>query len=232
MDLMTKVEKYKKEAFKPIISEDHLNETLLDSKFGGRPFISKGYKWPVCACGEPMEFFLQLNSSHLPSKLNKAEVFGEGLLQFFYCIKCRGYQPLGENYKIRVIKLDELSTDVDINEIKSCFVYRKIIDWHELIEYPRLYEILDSENLSNDEIEHYKNIYHQYDAKSGEKLLGWPRWVQWADYSDCPVCLKQMRYIFQVDSDKNSDYMLGNMGIGHITFCKDHPEQALFTWAS
>lgn len=228
MDFITKIEKYKKAAFEPIVSNENSNETLLDSKFGGKPFVSKTHSWPVCVCGEQMAFFLQLNSNHLPSKLNKEEVFGEGLLQLFYCIKCDNYEPFTKSHNIRLIKLDELNTDVDINEIKIDFEYRKIIDWQEFFDYPRVDEMLDLESLNDEEIEQYEN---EYKSKSGEKLLGWPHWVQGVEYVFCPICSKQMRYIFQLDSERNIDFMFGDMGIGHISQCKDHPEQLVFTWA-
>lgn len=228
MDLKTKVEKYKKEAFKPIISDETSNESLLDSKFGGKPFVSKEHTWPVCECGELMAFFLQLNSNHLPSKLNKAEVFGEGLLQLFYCIKCDNYEPFTNSHKIRLIKFENMNTDIDASEIKSNFEYHKINDWQEFFDYPRYDEILDLEKLNDDEADQYEN---EYKSKAGEKLLGWPHWVQGVEYVNCPICAKQMRYIFQIDSERNIDYMFGDMGVGHLSQCKDHPDQLVFTWA-
>ena len=67
--------------------------------------------------------------------------------------------------------------------------------------------------------------------KQGEKLLGWPAWVQGVEYPNCQVCNKEMSFIFQVDSSRNFDYDFGDCGCGHITQCKEHKDQLTFGWA-
>ncbi|MFN8019911.1 MAG: DUF1963 domain-containing protein [Acidimicrobiales bacterium] len=68
-------------------------------------------------------------------------------------------------------------------------------------------------------------------AAEGDKLGGWPRWIQAAEYPACPTCGRQMSVLFQLDSNDHVPYMFGDMGIGHITQCPDHQNVVAFGWA-
>jgi hypothetical protein len=67
---------------------------------------------------------------------------------------------------------------------------------------------------------------------AGEKLGGWPRWVQGIEYPSCPGCGTRMELILQVDSERTLPTMFGDMGIGHLSQCPTHPEVLGFGWAS
>lgn len=66
-------------------------------------------------------------------------------------------------------------------------------------------------------------------AASGDKLGGWPKWVQSTAHPRCPRCDCRMRYIFQIDSKDNLPHMFGDMGCGRITQCPDHRDVIAFT---
>ena len=55
---------------------------------------------------------------------------------------------------------------------------------------------------------------------SGEKLGGWPMWVQSVEYPSCPECGAEMTLLFQIDSERNLPYMFGDVGCGHITLMR------------
>ena len=65
----------------------------------------------------------------------------------------------------------------------------------------------------------------------GEKLGGWPAWIQGIEYPSCPLCDTQMALVLQVDSEKHVAMMWGDMGIGHVTQCPNHPDVLTFAWA-
>ena len=67
--------------------------------------------------------------------------------------------------------------------------------------------------------------------RSGEKLRGWPAWVQSVEYPSCPECGRRMELLLQIDSEQNLPYMFGDAGIGHITQCPEHRDQLAFGWA-
>ena len=68
-------------------------------------------------------------------------------------------------------------------------------------------------------------------AANKDKLGGWPAWIQCVEYPQCPKCQSEMEYFVQIDSEDNLPHMFGDVGCGHISFCRNHPEVIAFTWA-
>jgi hypothetical protein len=64
----------------------------------------------------------------------------------------------------------------------------------------------------------------------GDKLGGWPCWIQDVEYPACPTCKKRMQHVFQVTGDP-LPFMFGDMGIGHITQCPRHKDIVAFGWS-
>jgi uncharacterized protein YwqG len=65
----------------------------------------------------------------------------------------------------------------------------------------------------------------------GDKLGGWPGWIQWPEYPNCRVCEQRMDYVFQIDSQDNLPWMWGDSGCGHIFQCSVHKDVVAFCWA-
>jgi hypothetical protein len=76
-----------------------------------------------------------------------------------------------------------------------------------------------------------KQVDEACSCAGGDKLGGWPCWVQGAEYPNCPICGMRMRFIFQLDSRDNLPYDFGDCGTGHITQCPTHKDQLAFGWA-
>src|SRR5262249_10333174 len=68
-------------------------------------------------------------------------------------------------------------------------------------------------------------------SANGDKLGGWPDWVQGVEYPNCSQCGQRMALVFQVDSEDNVPFLFGDAGCGHITQCPDHKEVVAFGWA-
>ena len=68
-------------------------------------------------------------------------------------------------------------------------------------------------------------------AAPGDKLAGWPHWIQGAEYPVCPQCSQRMGLVFQLDSNDHLPFMFGDMGTGHITQCPAHKDIVAFGWA-
>jgi hypothetical protein len=66
------------------------------------------------------------------------------------------------------------------------------------------------------------------EAMPGDKLGGWPYWVQGIEYPCCPRCGAEMGLVFQLDSDDNLPYGFGDAGCGHITQCAEHKDVVAF----
>ena len=67
--------------------------------------------------------------------------------------------------------------------------------------------------------------------RGGDKLGGWPAWVQGIEYPDCPECGEPMAAILQIDSEDHVAYMFGDYGTAHVFRCRTHPDVVTMSWA-
>ncbi len=207
-----------------------------DSKFSGTPYLGKGETWPCCAhCGEPMPLFLQLNLDRLPQALGNE--FGSGLLQLFYCTnsdphcesECEAFFPFSQSTLVRVITPDTVPQIVELPESAAQFSVQRIIEWEADIDYPNWEEGQECGIQLSDE--EWERLADENFPRAGDKLAGWPNWVQGIEYPRCPVCHKDMRCVFQLDSEDHLSYKFGDAGCGHITQCQIHKTHVAFAWA-
>jgi uncharacterized protein YwqG len=206
------------------------------SRFGGAPWLRPGEAWPPCVnCGRPMQLFVQLNARDLPPP--GARALEGGLMQFFYCtsedpaceIDCEAWAPDAKSTMLRLIPRDDLGGGMAAPPEAGMFPARRITGWTERADYPNLEEAEGvGLELGDEETE---EMYEDAFPLPGEKLMGWPLWVQGLEYFDCPECGTRMELLFQIDSEQNLPYMFGDMGIGHVTQCPRHRGQLAFGWA-
>jgi uncharacterized protein YwqG len=115
--------------------------------------------------------------------------------------------------------------------------------------------IVDSGFIDKNDIQDYSNYYsdpeiikameedqHSYIITNfmdniglrplrGDKLAGYPNWVQSVEYPNCPICDRRMdRFIFEIASDDNIPYLWGDVGTGYIVQCPDHKDRVAFLW--
>jgi uncharacterized protein YwqG len=208
------------------------------SKFSGTPYLSDNESYPICQnCSKPMQLFVQLNLSELPQAFQASVGINKGILQMFYClseeplceVECEAYFPFSKSTLLRIIDpADEGRSDMDVSEF---FPAKTILAWNPIADYPNYEELIEmgftftadeeSELLDSDTII----------PTSGDKLGGYPSWVQGVEYPNCPKCNEKMQLIFQIDSMNNLPYMFGDSGCGHITQCKEHKDVLAFGWA-
>lgn len=207
------------------------------SKFSGIPMLSRGGSWPLCAhCHTPMQLFLQLSSADLPESAGMP--FGEGYLQVFYCtnlnteceIECEAYFPFAKSTLVRVIPFnDAWDSGLALSPVADAFPEQTIIGWEPHIDYPNWEELQDLGcSLTEAQIDALCDLEYPV---AGDKLLGWPHWIQGVEYPECPRCERAMPMIFQIDSECSIPYMFGDAGCAHITQCAHHPEQMAIAWA-
>jgi hypothetical protein len=207
-----------------------------DSRFSGAPSLAAGEAWPACGnCGRPMQLFVQLNARDLPPA-GRARLGERMLLQFFYCTSddplceddCDAWRPHGASTLLRLIPAPEDGSGQAAAIPDDMFPPKRITGWTEREDYPAWDEYGElGVHLSDDEEEAAADAF----PLAGEKLLGWPCWVQSPDYPACRVCGARMEFLFQIDSEKNLPHMFGDVGMGHITQCRDHPAELAFGWA-
>lgn len=233
--LKARIAAHKRSAWKPIV-KGHSSDGRA-SKFSGLPVLRRDETWPCCKhCGEPMQLFLQLDSNDLPEAAGTP--FGNGILQVFYCTndeqecetECEAFFPFADSTLVRVLNplTEELVAAAD-NPVKAAFAEKSISGWEESEDYPNPEELEELGCELNDK--QTEALFDLEYPKDGDKLLGWPHWVQGVEYPACPDCGEPMSLIFQIDSENNLPYMFGDTGIAHVTQCKQHPERLTIAWA-
>lgn len=211
---------------------------LFDSKFSGRPWLAADEDWPCCKnCQKPMQLFVQLNLAELP-QAEKDRLGDKGLVQFFYCtstephceLDMEGWEPFSGMHLSRWIE----NPTTDVNETaegpQSMLKGGRITGWELADDYPAHEELISELGVAltgEQEDEYFEMPY----PAAGEKLGGWPFWVQGVEYPSCPECGTTMEFVFQVDSNCNLDFMFGDSGAGHITRCRHHHHIMTFGWA-
>jgi uncharacterized protein YwqG len=236
-----------RKAWTPITVDGDSSRTA--SKFAGLPWLASDEPWPTCPqCSTVMPLFLQLNLAHLPQALRKE--FGRGLLQLFYCTSCDdGWEAFATTSLVRLIQPTRVGALV--TEPPGSFPPKTITAWEAFEDFPGppdhpqlgldyqyergpsshtkvtcpafgiAVDVLDDDDLAS----------HVSSAAPGDKLAGWPYWIQGPEYPTCPRCQQQMRLVFQFDSEDHLPFTFGDAGTGHITQCPDHKEIVAFGWA-
>lgn len=177
---------------------------------------------------------MQLAGDELPPEAR--ERIGAGkLLQFFYCTsvdphcesEAEAYLPHARSTLVRIVS-GALPAGEPPALPAGMFPPRRITGWTRMEDYPNSDE-LDELGVS---LEHWE-IHALADEfpRSGEKLLGWPHWIQGVEYPACRICGTNMRMLFQMDSNSTLFYMFGDSGAGHITQCPVHLHELAFGWA-
>lgn len=208
------------------------------SKFSGVALLNEGEDWPACgACEQPMQLFLQLDSRSLPSAAEKP--FGDGFLQVFYCtnldpnceVDCQAWGPFAKSTLVRVLAPDTpVRNDITTSMVMEPFPEHVIENWRAEDDFPDE-EVLETLGRPLSEELAYVWLESDYPLL-GDKLLGWPHWLQGMEFPTCPDCEQAMHVIFQLDSESaNLPYSFGDMGVAHITRCKEHPERLTIQWA-
>lgn len=210
------------------VDEDHGADA---SKFGGMSLVGADYPVPVCpGCLQAMPLFVQLNPVHLPAEM-AGRLHGK-VLQLFYCTnECDdGFMPFSSSSVARLVPLSEPVTGVTVAE---SFPAKTIIGWELVEDYPHWDDWEDvGLDLTIDEgVVLEQESDEEISPSDQDKLGGWPHWIQGAEYPDCPDCGRQMQLLMQLASEDHLPYMFGDMGIGHITQCPQHPEVLAFGWA-
>lgn len=240
-------------AWLPQFDETASGSSAIASQFGGLPFLPSGASVPRCEnCAAPLRLLLQLNLAELPEEASQR--LGPGLLQAFYCesAECEqeeaGWEPLSDIHHARIVPAGAGEAAGTYGEP---FPVKAITGWRATEDFPHAAEHADvglefeyrfdekkvrvvCESLGFEspfvpladlEPEQISS------AQAGDKLFGWPYWVQGPEYPDCPKCRARMRHVFQIDSEQALPVMWGDMGVLTIFQCEKDRDVLTMSWA-
>jgi len=128
-----------------------------------------------------------------------------------------------------LIDLDDDNRFLEKSPVENAFPPRLITDWKEAEDYPSGGELEDECGVTST-VEGMYDAWEQGFPIQGDKLMGWPAWVQDIGYPTCPECGTQMWLLYQIDSNYNVPYFFGDAGCGYITQCPKHPRDLPFDW--
>ncbi len=192
------------------------------SRFGGRPWLLPGEAWPACGkCRRRLRFFAQIDLASAPAAALTA--FGPGLLQLFHCTACDPYEPFTSAQRVRIIDRDA-AAPAKVPRGTPLFPVRSIVGWQRAIkDYP--HREADVALAPEEEALAFRL------NRQGDKLGGWPNWVQDPQYPKCPRGAHRLtRLLLQIDSDRALPHTWGDSGAGYLLQCPRHREQVAFLW--
>jgi hypothetical protein len=208
---------------------------------GGVAFIPKGETWPACPnCDKPMALVLQLDVTTLPSDVRLQYGYrGEGLIQFFNCTSgtplCEvdteaffgGEGPKPKSKLLRLVRTTGDGAVSAVPEMQNPIEPKSITGWTALDDYPSHVEETGVENAREvrENVEETLGI-DWYDAsRGGDKLAGWPQWIQDVEYPSCKKCDAEMnRFVYQIASDATTNASFCGDGVAYVCQCPEHPD--------
>jgi hypothetical protein len=177
---------------------------------------------------------------------------GRGLFQMFYCTNAErecdsqldGWSPFSACHAARIV---DGPTAPSPERPRRVFPRKSIIGWERFDDLPhpedheqlgitydydfpgKKVRLLCAEFGVDIEVDIDSNLAEAIGVcASGDKLGGWPAWIQGAEYPACPRCATQMTFVVQIDSEDHVPFMFGDAGCGHITQCPRHPDVLAF----
>lgn len=260
MDLIaSKLKHLKRPAWKPITARH--DGAITASKFAGRPWLSADEAYPLCPmCQTPLRFFLQLNLEELPQAAHQQFGKGLLQLFYCTneADECDVWEPFSPCKLVRIVQptgspsqaaLPIVDREIGSALIEGEFSARHIVRWQAMATYPEWHEVELSEKiqLSADEClvlseAGIEDTLFGYDISEfmdttmmcpteGDRLAGYPRWLQEVEYPSCPICNRLMdNLIFEFASDDNVPYLWGDAGTGYVLQCPEHKQEVTFIW--
>ena len=191
------------------------------SKFGGNPLLIRGEKPPHCTrCRSPLPLAVQLNSNDFPTPRKGKQKPFEGIFQFFHCQDeaCFSDTLDGKNAFLRVIPFEaDFASENHVH--KSSLPQFLITQFKYRTDYPQTYQNLPMESLGILIAENLKDDYELSYPEPGDKLGGYPNWIQSDEHGQCIECGhgRKMKLLLQLSES------YGGSGTLFIFYCVQHP---------
>ncbi|MFT5459548.1 MAG: hypothetical protein ACI9K2_006063 [Myxococcota bacterium] len=168
-----------------------------------------------------MAFGLQLALAELPPRA-RAQLGdpASGLLQLFF-----DPEDSWNTSEVRIVQPGEGGLG-DPPEGVELYPARTIIGWTTFRDSPGPSEVSRGplpDHLRDAEREHSEYMLNS--VRVGDKLGGWPRWVQGVTYPPCRTCgTPRSNLVFQLGPEQNLGESWGDVGSAYVLACPGHPD--------
>lgn len=233
----TALNRFRREALFPLVKRGA--GAIAVSRFGGRPALRPRETWPICRdCRSKMPLFIQIDLTKVDHPDSTPDALRRGLFQLFYCTD-ENCEPddcgaFASNMLARIVPAKFLF-EMIAGTGGPRFTAKQIVGWNARADLPNAEEAMElGIRLSGSKLDEFYIKKAERGSSiplDGDKLYGWPGWVQGMFYPECPKCKKKMIYLYQMDSEDHIPFMFGDSGVGHVCVCPDHPERASFYWS-
>lgn len=184
------------------------------SKFGGAPLLTAAAPRPVGRAGSALPLLAQVDLREHPEPKERQPA----LLQVFF-------DPDGPPHGVARLIDPEAPAVTDDGPAQPA---RRITGWSKpAADHPSRSDdpARPGPALTDDE----QAVLRELNL-GGDKLGGWPDWVQDPSYPPCPECRAPMtRLLLQVEGGRHVAVSLGDAGVGYALACPDHPGRVVFT---
>lgn len=193
--------------------------TLVESKFGGAPILKSGEPWPACpVCKGELSAVLQLDMEKVPAGIQKS-LGNRGIFQCFLCFGRKDQSTLhcdkgGFIMRVWEPSAEEVAHKVEVHG-RTDLKPKRITGWTSKDDFPGFNDALKHVKLRNKDFEEICAM-----RVAGDKLGGWPLWVQLPDWRKCGMCGTLMVQLFQLDSNTALEAVSwGDTGMAHLQMC-------------
>lgn len=179
---------------------------------------------------------MQLAIDELPDEVRP---IGSGLLQVFFCtspsitdnMECEvalaSWEPYSAAHVQRLIQVEGLG----ISSTEGApYPSKRVTGWTVVEDCPNWEELgglqIDVDDAGLDA------LMRAEIPAPGDKVGGWPLWVQGVEYPSCSICGSTTRYVAQIESSWNLPIQFGDHGNSQLFQCPVHAEILALTWAS
>ncbi len=200
---------------------------------------------PTCGeCEDPMELVLAVDLSGVPAELGHP--LREGMVEVYYCnggldLECypETWDPYAAGHHVRVV--DPYGSDAGPTG------GRVITGWELTTDRPDrddLIELGAQISFGSDDFrfavpdagidldvgygEHLDEVIGT--PAQGDKLGGWPNWVQYRQHAACSTCGEELTHFYQLDDGGPHGLMFGDAGCAYVGYCRTHPEIMTLHW--
>ena len=202
------------------------------TRFRSSPILAPGESVPACpSCKKPMTCLAEIDLAALPAT---AGLTGEGVVQVFYCtntdsnceVETEAWMPgKGRSKLVRLVSGQ--------GSAKAAPEGLEVVGFRNALDAPSKDDLESASGMKAAKALKAAKIDEDEwpGAVPGDKIGGYPAWVQDTEFPRCPACDGAMtELVLQMVSDGAAKVQFGDMGTAYVLRCPSHPSELDLIW--